>query len=102
MPEPSSTIAQTQPLVPTAPPGNAASSSLILLSLTLPTVLFGLAWAHTLGETIGSLGLASEEIFRGVSLPLLTGGQPGTFQAGAVGTRITINNQPLPRAQCDR
>ncbi|MBC6456173.1 MAG: hypothetical protein GDA43_25950 [Hormoscilla sp. SP5CHS1] len=96
MPEPSSTIAQTQPLVPTAPPGNAASSSLvapILLSLTLPTVLFGLAWAHTLGETIGSLGLASEEIFRGVSLPLLTGGQPGTFQAGAVGTRITINNQ---------
>jgi len=73
MPEPSSTIAQTQPFT--------ASSSLvapeILLSLALPTVLFGLACARTLGETIGSLGLASEEIFRGVSLPLLTGGRPG-------------------------
>ncbi|MBO1351648.1 MAG: hypothetical protein EBE86_031700 [Hormoscilla sp. GUM202] len=89
MPEPSSTIAQTQPLVPTAPPGNAASSSLvapeILLSLALPTVLFGLACARTLGETIGSLGLASEEIFRGVSLPLLTGSQPGTFPGGSRG-----------------
>jgi len=62
MSEPSSTIPQTQPF--TAPVGPE-----ILLSLAVPTVLCGLACARTLGETIASLGITSEEIFRGDRLP---------------------------------
>lgn len=72
MEDPSSTIPFPQQFT--------ASSGLvgpeILLSLAVPPVLFGLACAHTLGESIVSLGIASEEIFRGVSLPLLPIQQP--------------------------
>ena len=72
MPDRSSTIPQSQPF--TAPPSPVASE--ILLSLAVPPVLIGLACAHTLTEAIASLGLASEEIFRGDRLPLLKSEQP--------------------------
>lgn len=72
MPDRSPTIPQSQPFA--APPSPVGSQ--ILLSLAIPPVLIGLACAHTLSEAIASLGLASEEIFRGVSLPLLNREQP--------------------------
>ncbi|MGK7903318.1 MAG: hypothetical protein AB4352_18300 [Hormoscilla sp.] len=67
MPDRSSTILHSQPFAAHDRP----VGSQMLLSLAIPPVLIGLACAHTVSEALASLGLTSEEIFRGDRLPLL-------------------------------